>query len=98
MKQSKFTESQIVAILLEGDSGSSHSRGIPEERDNRQHIISMQKVWRIGVSELSSMKEIEGSVRPPGSLQKMDRLLHQPSQWISVGFLDSSQSGFSPLK
>ena len=61
MKQSRFTESQIVAILKEGDAGAS------VKEICRRHGISdatwynwKSKYGGMGASELKRLREIEG--------------------------------------
>lgn len=60
MKKSKFSESQIVAILKEGESGVS----VPEVL--RKHGISSATYYKwkakyagLGVSDLARMRELE---------------------------------------
>lgn len=60
MKKSKFSESQIVAILKEGESG----RSVPEIL--RKHGISSATFYKwkakyagLGVSDLARMRELE---------------------------------------
>ena len=60
MKKSKFSESQIVAILKEGESGMS----VPEVL--RKHGISSATYYKwkakyagLGVSDLTRMRELE---------------------------------------
>jgi putative transposase len=60
MKRSKFTESQIVAILKEGDAG------VPVAELVRKHAISAATYynWKskyagVAVSELKRMRELE---------------------------------------
>jgi putative transposase len=61
MKKSKFSESQIVAVLKEGDAG------IPVAQLLRKHGISQatyynwkSKYGGAGVSELKRLRELEG--------------------------------------
>ena len=61
MKKSKFTESQIVAILKEGDAGVAVAELV------RKHSISAATYynWKskyagVAVSELKRMRELEG--------------------------------------
>jgi putative transposase len=60
MKNSRFTETQIVAILQEADAG------IPVKEVCRKHGISSPTYYKwkakyggLGVSELKRMKELE---------------------------------------
>ena len=60
MKKSRFTESQIVAVLKEGDAG------VPVAQLVRKHGISTATyyTWRskyagVGVSDLKRMRELE---------------------------------------
>jgi putative transposase len=60
MKKSRFTESQIVAVLKEGDAG------VPVAQILRKHGISSATyyIWRskyagVGVSDLKRMRELE---------------------------------------
>lgn len=60
MKKSKFSETQIVAILKEGESG----RSVPEIL--RKHGISSATFYKwkskyagVGVSDLARMRELE---------------------------------------
>ena len=60
MKKSRFTDSQIVAVLKEGDAG------VPVAQLVRKHGISTATyyTWRakyagIGVSDLKRMRELE---------------------------------------
>ena len=60
MKSSRFTETQIVAILQEADAG------IPVKEVCRKHGISSPTYYKwkakyggLGVSELKRMKELE---------------------------------------
>lgn len=60
MKKSRFTESQIVAVLKEGDAG------VPVAQILRKHGISSATyyLWRskyagVGVSDLKRMRELE---------------------------------------
>jgi putative transposase len=60
MRNSKFTETQIVAILQEADAG------IPVKEVCRKHGISSPTYYKwkakyggLGVSELKRMKELE---------------------------------------
>jgi putative transposase len=63
MKKSRFTESQIVAILKEGDAGVAVAQIL------RKHGISHATyyAWKakyggLGVSELKRVKELEGEL------------------------------------
>ena len=69
MKKSRFTESQIVAILKEGEAG------VPITEIARKHGISRNTYfnWRskysgVSVSELRKMKELEAE---NGKLKRM---------------------------
>ena len=60
MKKSRFTDSQIVAVLNEGDAG------VPVAQLVRKHGISTARyyTWRskyagVGVSDLKRMRELE---------------------------------------
>ena len=60
MKKSRFTESQIVAVLKEGDAG------VPVAQLVRKHGISSARyyTWRskyagVSVSDLKRMRELE---------------------------------------
>src|SRR5947209_6386214 len=46
MKKSKFSESQIVAILKEGEARNSHSADLAQTRDQPGHVLRLEIALR----------------------------------------------------
>ena len=93
MKKSRFTESQIVAILKEGEAGVAVARAGAQARDQRGDVLPLEVEVRRGrraraqaaAGARGREREAQADVRRPGAGEHGDQGRSQPKTADAVG-------------